>query len=428
LGDADTKQADGIAVDKINGEIDLVELMIAVARNQKLIMQVTLGAVVVASLVALLLPATYRATATILPPQRSPSLASSILGQMGALTGLAGKDISLKNPADLYVAMLGSRTIGDALIGQFDLRRVYRVKRFEDARKTLLRRSTIEAGEKTGLISVSVEDRDPKRAADLANAYLDRLHTLNQTLAISEAAQRRVFFQGQIEGEQQELAHAELNLKQTEEATGLIQLDAQGKAIIEAAARTRAQIAVREVELQTRRSFATDRNPDVIRSGQELAALGAQLAKLEHRSQLGNGNIQVPTGQVPEAALEYLRRVRELKYHEALYEFLAKQFEAAKIDEANDAAILQVVDKAVEPEERSGPKRLLIIIITGTAAFVIAIAGSVVQHSLRRQQRDPEQSARWRLLQACCSPSFGKPAASSSAFDLPGDMSGKATK
>jgi uncharacterized protein involved in exopolysaccharide biosynthesis len=384
-------------------EIDLLDFMILLARNLKLIVGATVGAMLLASATVLLLPAAYTATATLLPPQHSQSLAASIVGQMGALAGLAGKDLSLKNPADLYVAILKSRTVADGLIRQFDLLRVYRVRRFEDARKKLLRRSTIEAVEKTGLISVAVEDRDPRRAAALANAYLDGLHALNQTLAISEAAERRLFFQQQIEAEREELARAELNLRRTQEQTGMIQLDTQGKAIIEAVARTRAEIAMGEVRLETRRSFATDQNPDVVRGERELAALRAQLANLERDSQPGNGNIQVPTGKVPAAALEYLRRVRDVKYHETLYEFLAKQFEAAKIDEANDSGILQVVDRAVEPEKRSGPPRTLIIALAAFLGFIGSGFYVLLSEALHRLRLHPDADARWRLLKATVS-------------------------
>jgi tyrosine-protein kinase Etk/Wzc len=390
-------------------EIDLLDFMILLARNLKLIAGATAGVMLLAGGVVLLLPATYTATATLLPPQRSQSLAASIVGQMGALAGLAGKDLSLKNPADLYVAILKSRTVADALIRQFDLLRVYRVRRFEDARKKLLRRSTIEAAEKTGLISVSVEDRDPRRSAALANAYLDGLHALNQTLAISEAAERRLFFQQQIEAEREELARAELDLQQTQEQTGMIQLDAQGKAIIEAVARTRAEIAVGEVQLETRRSFSTDQNPDVVRSERGLAALHAQLATLERDSKPGNGNIQVPTGKVPAAALEYLRRVRDVKYHETLYEFLAKQLEAAKIDEANDSGILQVVDRAVEPEKRSGPPRMLIIALATFLGFLGSAFYVLLSEALHRLRLLPDVEPRWRLLKASVSRFVAKP-------------------
>ena len=278
----------------------------------------------------------YTGKSTILPPQQSQSAISSLLGQFGAIAGLGAPDLGLKNPADLFVAMLKSRTVADHLVDRFDLRKVYRVKRYQDARKKLDERSNIEAGDE-GLISISATDRDPGRAADMANAYVDELHSLNVNLAISEAAQRRLFYEQKLEAERQELAQAELALKQAEEKSGLVQPDAQGRAIVGAVADMRAQIAGHEVQLQAMRTFATENNPDVKRAEQELAGLRSQLAKLERSTAgAGMGSMEIPTRQLPEVQLEYLRRARDLKYHEALYEFLGKQLEAARIDQAKN--------------------------------------------------------------------------------------------
>src|ERR1019366_9502606 len=172
-------------------------------------------------------------------------------------------------------------------------------------RKTLESRSKIAAGDE-GLISISVADRDPKRAADIANAYVDDLHELNGKLAITEAGQRRVFYQQQLDGEQEVLTQVEVALKQMEEKSGLMQPDAQGRAIVSAVADMRAQVAIHEVQLQAMRTYATENNPDVKRAQQELAGLRAQLAKLERNTgELGNGNLQVPTRELPAIELEY---------------------------------------------------------------------------------------------------------------------------
>ena len=266
-------------------------------------MKVTLAAALLAVIVAMLLPKMYTATTTVLPPQQNQSTATAMLGQLGAIAGLGSADLGLKNPDDLFVAMLQSRTIDDRLIDRFDLRRVYSVKQYQAARKTLESRSDIVA-EKEGLISISVTDRDPKRAADLANAYVDSLHELNGNLAITEAGQRRVFYQQQLDSEREALTQAEVALKQVEEKSGLIQPDAQGRAIVSAVADMRAQVAIHEVQLQSMRAYATENNPDVKRAQQELAGLRAQLAKLERNTgDLGNGNLQVPTRQLPAVEL-----------------------------------------------------------------------------------------------------------------------------
>jgi uncharacterized protein involved in exopolysaccharide biosynthesis len=340
------------------------------------ILKITAGGLLLSAALVLFLPKTYTATAMILPPQPSQSLLLTLLGQMGSVTG--SKDLALKNPADVYVAMLHSRSIADALIERFNLREAYRQKKKGDARKELASRSEI-ASTKDGTITISVSDRDPKRSAALANGYVDELQNLTRRLALTEAAQRRVFFQKQLEEEKEVLSATELALRATQERTGLIQPDVQGKAIIEVVAQTRAQIAMHEVAARTMSSFSTDQNPELVREKEQLAGLRAQLAKLERASRLGDGNIQVPTGKVPQAALEYWRAARDMKYHEALFEFLSKQLEAARIDEAKNSVLVQVVDTAVEPERRSGPMRTIPVALATTLTFLAASCWKVCQ-------------------------------------------------
>src|SRR5271157_445696 len=379
-------------------EPDVIEILLVLAREKKRILQVTLGAALLATMVAFLMPAMYTATATMLPPQRKQSALSSMVGQIGAIAGLGGVELGLQNPTDLFVAMLRSRTVEDSLIDRFDLRKVYRVERYQDARKKLESRSTISAGDE-GLISVSVTDHEPKRAAEIANAYVEALHSLNQNLAITEAAQRRRFYELQINAEGEELSRAELALKQVQEKTGLVQPDAQGRAIIGSVADMRAQVAIHEVQLQAMRSYATPNNPDLKRAETELAGLRGQLAKLERNpGALGNGNIGIPTRQLPEVESEYVRRLRDLKYHEALYEFLGKQLEAARIDEGQNAVLVQVVDHAVEPERKSSPRRMFIVLVSAVSAFVLACLGALFMEALRRKQQDPRERTRLALL------------------------------
>jgi tyrosine-protein kinase Etk/Wzc len=379
-------------------EVDAIAVLQVLANHKMQILKVTLAAALLALIVALLLPKMYTATTTVLPPQQNQSTAMAMLGQLGAIAGLGSADLGLKNPDDLFVAMLGSRTIEDRLIDRFDLRRVYSVKQYQAARKKLAECSDIVA-EKEGLISISVADRDPKRAADVANAYVEELHQLNDNLAVTEAGQRRVFYQQQLDAEREALTQAEVALKQVEEKSGLIQPDAQGRAIVEAVADMRAQVAIHEVQLQAMRTYATESNPDVKRAQQELAGLRAQLAKLERNTgELGNGNLQVPTRQLPAVELEYLRQLRDVKYHEALYDFLTKQLEVSRIDEAKDAILVQVVDKAVIPERKSAPKRTLIVLVTAAVAFLLACLGVLLMETLRRKQEDPKERARLARL------------------------------
>ncbi|HKD83218.1 MAG TPA: Wzz/FepE/Etk N-terminal domain-containing protein [Terriglobales bacterium] len=379
-------------------EIDMIDFLLLLARNKASILKLTAAATVVAVIVSFALPKTYTATTTILPPEQSQSSASLLLGQIGILNGLSSSDLGLKSPGDLFVAMLRSRSIEDSIIDKFDLRREYGVKHYQDARKKLESRTNINAGDE-GLISVSVTDRDPKRAADLANAYVEDLHTMNSDLAVSEASQRRLFYEQKLDTEREQLSQAELALKQAQEKTGLLQPDAQAKAIIQSVADMRAQVAIKEVQVGAMRTYATKDNPDLRRAEQELAGLRAQLAKMQRNTgESGNGNVELPTRQLPQAELEYIRRARDLKYHEALYEFLSKQLEAARLDEAKDAIVVQVVDKAVTPEKKSGPRRMLIVSITAIAVFLLSCFWIILREAVRRKEQDPNSRARLHML------------------------------
>jgi len=395
-------------------QCNVLDLLIVLSRRQQFILRSSLAAAVLAALVSLLLPNRYTATVTILPPQQSPSLAASMVGQLGALgpmAAMAQKDLGLKNPNDLYVGMLRSRTVEDALIRRFDLLRVYHDKKMSDARRGLEAASSIVLG-KEGLVTVSVEDKDRSRAPQIANAYVEQLRTLTQDLAVTEAGQRRLFFERQLALARNNLAEAEQALKQTEQKTGLIQLDGQAKAIIESVVKLRAAIASKDVELHAMRLFSTEQNPDVRLVEEQVSGMRAQLALLEKQSGGPGevaGNVQVPAGNVPEAGLQYVRRLREVKYAETIVELLTKQYEAAALDEARTAAVIQVVDPAIEPDRKSSPQRTWIVVIVTLLGFFGSMGYVLLAEALSRMRLDPEVDARLMTLRKCVSPPHCQP-------------------
>jgi uncharacterized protein involved in exopolysaccharide biosynthesis len=268
----------------------------------------------------------------------------------------------------------------------------------DETRKELAENSAITA-EREGVITIEFEDKDPERAAAVANAYVEELDRLSQSLAVTEAAQRRLFFQRQVEEAKKDLVIAEVALQQTQEKTGLIQLAEQGKAIIEAVATLRAQIAAKEVELRAMRTFATEANADYIRRTQELHGLRLELSRLEKKDRIsGEGDVLVPTGRVPEAGLEYARRFRDVKYSETVFELLARQFELAKIDESREAAIVQLLDKAITPDRKSKPKRGLIVLLATLAAGFAALVWVFMKEILEAAKSDPRQSNKLKAL------------------------------
>ncbi len=314
----------------------------------------------------------YTATASIMPPQQQQSTASALLGQLGSIAASAGSNLGLKTPADLYIGILGSRTVADHLVQTFNLRQLYDEPTVSDARKVLAKRSSFSAG-RDPLIRISVEDRDPKRAAALANAYVEELYKQNSRLALTESAQRRLFFERQVEAQKKTLADAEVALKATQERTGVLQVNSQVESAILSMARLRAEIASREVALSSLEKAATPQNPEMVRQQVELAALRGQLRKLEASGDTRRpGDPMILTSQVPKAGLEYVRALRDLKYNETLFELLSKQYEAARIDEAKDAPVIQVVDTAVPPERKSWPPRALLISLGTFLSWILA--------------------------------------------------------
>ncbi|RXZ43475.1 hypothetical protein EBB06_09990 [Crenobacter cavernae] len=376
-------------------EIDLMDVLIVLVRQKKWVIGCTVligGAALVASL---LMTPIFTSKAIIMPPQQQGSGLSAMLGKlggdMGGLGGLAG----LKNPNDLYVGMLESRTVADGLIRRFKLKEMLGTQTMDDTRALLNGMSTISSG-KDGLISVTVDHEDPLFAARLANAYVEELARLTQTLAVTDASQRRLFFEKQLKQSKEQLALAEVALRKTQEKTGLLQPEGQIQSIIGNVAQLRATIAAKEVELTAMRSFATEQNPEYLRTQQEIGGLKAQLAKLEQGQQTA-GDFMVPTGKVPQTGLEYIRRLRDVKYHETMFELLAKQFEMAKIDEAKDTSTIQVLDKATPADKKSKPKRAVITLLGVLAGFFVGVLGAFAREGLRRN-RQGDGAKRWAAL------------------------------
>ncbi len=370
--------------------IGILDLAVVLAKNKKRIIIFTVSAMLLAAGATMLIPNKFTARTQVLPPQ-SQSNSSILLGQLGSLGSLAGG--SLKNPNDTYIGILNSRTVADNLITRFKLAGVYDVKLASDARKEL-QSATVVMSSKENLLSVDVTDKDPKLAAAIANGYIEELQKMTSVLAVTEASRRRLFFEEQLQKTKQALIDAESALKQIQQKTGLIKLNEQAEGAIKAVATVKAEIASKEIALSTMRTSLTSNSPEYIRAQQELSGLRGQLSKLETGANSGRGDISVPTSLVPELGLEYTRSVREVKYQEALFEMFAKQFELAKVDEAKEGTLLQVLDTAVVPDKKSKPQRSLLVALTGILAAIFAVLYAFwheVKYRIRVNPRNAEQ-------------------------------------
>src|SRR5579872_336612 len=385
-------------------EISLLDLAIVLAERKRTIAWITTLFAAVSLLLAFILPKSYTATVVILPPQQNSSMATVLAAQLtnlAPMASLAGGSLGLKNPNDMYVSMLKSRAVEDAMIldPRFELMKEYRVKLLSDARKAFENHTEVDGSGKDNLIRISVTDRDPNKAAEMANSYVKEFQSLSKNIAFTEASQRRVFFQQQLEQAKDNLADAEEALKNTQQQTGLIQLDSQARALIESAASLRAQIAVKEMQIQGMSSYAAGDNPQLTQARQELDSLQSQLAKLGGSEDTANSLI-VPKGKVPEAGLEYVRKLRDVKYYETIFDILARQFEIAKLDEAKEGSLVQVVDPAIVPDHKSSPKRLLIVILGTLAGLMVGILTALAKAGLERLKTDPESDAKLALFRS----------------------------
>jgi uncharacterized protein involved in exopolysaccharide biosynthesis len=373
-------------------ETSLLDLLIVLAKHKFLVLGLPAAAAAISLVVSLLLPNYYTATTKILPPQQTQAT-SSVLAQLGSLAGLAGVAgaPSLKNPNDLYVGMLKSRTVADNLIQRFDLNKLYDEQYQSLTRKWLEKETVITAG-KDGIITIQVDDKDPKRAAELANGYVDELFKLTKVLAVTEASQRRLFFERQLELAKDNLARSEASTRLALQKGGLVLVEGQGRVMAETSARLRAEITVKEIQIGAMRMFASDQNPELQRTQQQLEVLRRELSRIEGTS----GTRTAVQDDVNVKGIDNLRLLREMKYNEVTYELLAKQYELAKIDEAKDSAIIQVMDRAIEPDRKSKPVRSRIVLLSTLVIGLLAVLSAFVMEATTKN--NSRNADRWQML------------------------------
>jgi uncharacterized protein involved in exopolysaccharide biosynthesis len=383
-------------------EINPIDYLIVILKRKKLIIGIALGIALITTIICFIISPTFEAQTTILPPKQSSS-AAELLAQVGGLSGFIGGAVGMQTSSELYIGMLKSRTVLDHIIDRFKLMELYDVEYREDAREELVEDVLDAASDKdSGIITVAIEDKDPKRAANMANAFVEELKNLTKGLAVSEAAQRRLFFEEQIKDTKTSLINAEEAMKSFQEKTGALQVEEQAKAVIEGIAGLRAQIAAKDVEIKVMKTYSTPNNPDLQKTEEALRGLKAELNKLEARGTSGYDPL-MPTGRMPEVGTEYMRKLRDVKFNETLYELLTKQYEAAKLDEARESAVIQVIDKAVPPDKKAKPKTLLLIAVATAAGLFLAILAAFFMEYRERVVQAPENKEKFEMLKKLAS-------------------------
>lgn len=397
--------SDSSSVGHSGSGIDFLDYLFVVMKHKKMVLKTCVVAVFLTSCVALLLPNIYTATALILPPQQETSDLATMLGNAGDIAALAGLQVN-NNSGDLYLGLLQSRSVADAIIDKFDLMQVYdeefRVKAYQALRKY----ASVSQGRKDGIISITVNDEDPERAAAIANAYVDEIKKFNVRLNLSNAGRERAFIEDRLAVARSDLLRAEESLKEFQEKNNAIEIDAQAEAIIDSIASLKGELASKEVELGVLLVSHTEQKLVVKIVRRAINELKAQISKLE-QSPTGehtSGDIFISTAKVPELRAQYVRYLRDVKIQETLFELLTKQYEMAKIREAKNISTIQVIDEAVPPDRQSSPKRLLIIILVALAAGMCAILGAFVKEFTeqmpeghrQRWTQVKEMASRWR--------------------------------
>jgi tyrosine-protein kinase Etk/Wzc len=338
-------------------EINLLDYW-AVIVKRKAMIAVFVGAAAITSVIAsLLLPDIYAATTSILPPQQDATMGTTVISQLpGGLGNLAGGVLGVQTPSDLWIGILNSETIKDALVDRFDLMSAFEAETRTDAREALTGMVKI-VNSKEDIIAITVESEDPKQAADLANALVEELDRINRSLVMTSGRRMKNFVEERLKGAQRDLAATEEALK-----------EAMGK--------LKGELMAKEVALQTLLSYAAPTNPQVGLLKSEVESLKARLREM---GEGGGGtnpsseDIFIPTSKLPDLGLQYVRLLRNAKIQQTVFELLTQQYEMARIQEAKDTPTVQVLDVATVPEKKVKPKRRQIVILSTVISAFLAL-------------------------------------------------------
>ena len=389
---SDLNQTATVAAESEEDEISLIDLAIALGEEKKTLFVVPAITTTLAIVVSLLMTPIFTAKTVMMPPQQQQSGAASALASLGALAGLAGGPAGIKSPDEMYIAFMQGESLQNAVIKKLDLQARYEKKTLFETREHLKQTVKIASDKKSGLITIEADDKDPEFAAKLANTHVEELRSLMGRLAVTDAQQRRVFFEQAITKNQTELAEAEANFRSAKEKSGMQVTAVIAETAVRAGAEMRGQIAAKEVQLAAMSNFATPQNPDVQRLTGELSALRSQLKKLEQGS--GGDEKSSPMQQLA------VKSYRDIKAREAMAGVLVAQYESARVDESKEGPLIQQVDVAVSPESKSKPKRAIIVIVSAFAGLFLGVLIAFVRRALRKASEDPQSASQLATLKA----------------------------
>ncbi len=354
--------------------------------KRRLLSRIALCGLLASALIAFLIPARYESTSQLMPPdsQSSSGLASAVAamsGAAGGLGGIAGELLGLKSTSDTFVGILSSRTVQDNLIQQFDLRKLYSDRRMQDARKDLAEHTAISVDRKSQIISITVTDKSPQRAAAMAQAYVEELNRLVAELSTSSARRERIFLEGRLQAVSHDLEESEKDFSQFASKNTAIDIKEQSKAMVDAAAMLQGQLIAAQSEYEGLKQIYSENNVRVRSVRARINELRHQLEKLGGRGESSTNISDVPGSsmypsirKLPLLGVQYADLYRRTKIQEAIFETLTKEYELAKVQEAKEIPTVKVLDVANIPDKKSSPHRLLIILL-GT---LLVFSGSIM--------------------------------------------------
>jgi len=351
-------------------------------QHRRSLLKASVAGAAVASLIALLIPNLYVSTARLMPPDSSGgqgmAMLSMLASRAGALGSLGGEFFGLKTSGDLFMGVLVSRTVEDEIIKKFELRKVYGVRRAEDARKELARRTDVSVSRKSGIITIAVTDEDPNRAMALAAAYVAQLDQVVTSLNTSSAHRERVFLEERLQQVKSDLTAAEKEFSQFASKNTAIDIKEQGKAMVEAAAQLEGQLVAAQTELQGLRQIYSDQNYRTRAMQARVTELKAQLRKLGGADGAGPGEgspseLYPSIRKLPLLGVTYADLYRRTKVQEIVFETLTQQYEMAKVQEAKEVPSVKVLDPPDLPDKKVFPPRSLIVGFATCAAFAACV-------------------------------------------------------
>jgi len=384
-------------------DINLLDLLIALGQEKWTLTVVTFLAAITGVVVSLITPATYVSRTSIMPSQQSGGGGGG-LASLGSLAGLGGLGAlsniatGIKSSDEMYIALMRSQSLQNSLIDQLKLKERYGSRTMEDARIALTNNTIILADKKSGLLLIQAQDKDPDFAAQLANAQVKELYIILNRLAVTEAQQRRVYYEQQILKTQAKIPQLEFEFKVAQKSSGL-----EVASLLAEAGTLPGQIAAKELQLQVLSRFVTQQNPELKKLAVEISALRSQMARYELNKSEPNSNEPKNNGKaIDVAGGNFIQKATQayntLKIQESLLDGLVKQLELAKVDEAKEGPAIQVVDEAKPPEMRSKPERKKLVLAYTVTGFIIGFILAALRAFMRQVNSTPEGHQRFSQL------------------------------